>query len=104
MDRYKVELSIDSKEDIKDIALYIKNELKEPAIAIKYSKLLRDKIQSLEYHPEKFALIDSDIVKYDDFRKLVVKNYIVFYRVNDDEKIVNVERVLYGASDWKNIL
>jgi plasmid stabilization system protein ParE len=37
-------------------------------------------------------------------RKLIIKNYIAFYRINEDEKIVNVERILYSAADWKNKL
>ena len=44
------------------------------------------------------------VIKKYKFRRLIIKNYIAFYRINEDEKIVNVERILYGATDWKNKL
>jgi hypothetical protein len=33
-----------------------------------------------------------------------IKNYLIFFTVNEGEKIVNVIRFLYGRRDWKNIL
>ena len=59
---------------------------------------------TLKYNPQKFAIIDYDNIKQYKFRKLIIKNYIAFYRINEDEKIVNVERILYGEMDWKNKL
>lgn len=104
MVKYKVQLSIRAKNDFKSIISYIKNELLEPSIAKRYAKLIKKEIQNLEYSPQKFAIIDPKIIKYDNFRKLIIKNYIAFYRINEEEKIVNVERILYGGSDWKNKL
>ena len=58
----------------------------------------------MEYSPQKFAIIDDSSVKDLNFRKLIIKNYIAFYRINEENKIVNVERILYGASNWINEL
>ena len=103
-EKYKVELSIKAKDDIKSIVLYIKDVLNEPSIASRYAKTIRKEIQTLEYSPQKFAIIDDDTIKDLNIRKLNIKNYIAFYRVNEDKKIVNVERILYGSSDWINKL
>ena len=104
MEEYKIELSILAKEDYKSIIRYIKDKLLEPNIAEKYAELIKNKINTLKYNPQKFAIIDFDMIKKYKFRKLIIKNYIAFYRINEDEKIVNVERILYGATDWKNKL
>ena len=104
MKKYKVQLSIQAKNDYKSIIRYIKYELLEPIIAEKYAKLIKNELNSLEYQPQKFAIIDYDIIKKYNFRKLIIKNYIAFYRINEDEKIVNVERILYSGTDWKNKL
>lgn len=103
-EKYKIELSIKAKEDIKSIVLYIKNNLNEPSIASKYAKTIKEEIKTLEYSPKKFAIIDEDSIKDLNIRKLNIKNYIAFYRINEKEKVVNVERILYGASDWINKL
>ena len=104
MEEYKVKLSIQAKEDYKSIIKYIKYKLLEPNIAERYAELIKDEINTLKYNPQKFAIIDHDIIKEYKLRKLIIKNYIVFYRINEDENIVNVERILYGGTDWKNKL
>lgn len=104
MEEYNVELSIQAKEDYKGIIRYIKYKLLEPNIAERYAELIKNEINTLRYNPQKFAIIDYDMIKKYKFRKLIIKNYIAFYRINEDEKIVNVERILYGATDWKNKL
>jgi len=102
--KYIVRMSIKAKKDIQSIVDYIRYELMELSIARKYEKLIKEEIQRLEYSPQKYAAISSDNVKINNTRKLVVKNYIVFYRINEEEKIVNIVRVLYGRTDWKNKL
>ena len=103
-EKYELKLSIKAKDDLKSIVLYIKNNLNEPAIANKYAKIIREEIQTLGYSPQKFAVIDDNSVKDLNLRKLIIKNYIAFYRVNEENKVVNVERILYGASNWINEL
>ena len=103
-EKYKIELSIKAKEDIKDLLVYIKSELNEPTIASKYSKIIKEELKTLTYLPQKFAIIDDETIKDLKIRKLNIKNHIAFYRINEDRKIVNVERVLYSGSDWINKL
>lgn len=104
MEKYKVKLSIQAKNDYKCIIRYIKYKLSEPAIAEKYAKLIKSELDSLEYQPQRFAIIDYDIIKEYNFRKLIIKNYIAFYRIDENKKTVNIERILYGATDWKSKL
>lgn len=103
-EKYRIELSIKAKNDIKSIVLYIKNNLNEPSIANKYAKMIKEEIKTLEYSSKKFAIIDGDTIKDLKIRKLNIRNYLAFYRVNEEEKVVNVERILYGSSDWINKL
>ena len=98
-EKYRIELSIKAKNDIKSIVLYIKNNLNEPSIANKYAKMIKEEIKTLEYSPKKFTIIDGDTIK-----DLKIRKYLAFYRVNEEEKVVNVERILYGSSDWINRL
>ena len=102
MEEYKVELSIQAKEDYKSIISYIKYNLLESNIAEGYAELIKNEINTLKYNPERFAIIDYDIIKQYKIRKLIVKKYIVFYRINQDKKIVNIERILYSTTEWKN--
>lgn len=62
--------------------------------------LMKKEINSLEFYPQRFAIIDDDTIKDLNVRRLIVKNYIVFYRINEEKKIVNIDRIIYSASDW----
>lgn len=103
-ERYDVKLSIRAKKDLMSIVSYIKDELKEPNIAKKYAKILKTEIESLEYFPQKYSIIDNEKIKDLNMRKHIIKNYIAFYRINEEKKTVNVDRIIYGASDWINKL
>ncbi len=102
MKQYKIKFSKDARNDYLGIIRYIKYRLLEPDIANKYAKLIKEEIKKLEYDPQRFAIIPPDIIKYNNIRKLIIKKYIVFYRINEDEKIVNIERILYSAANWKD--
>ena len=103
-ERYDVKLSIRAKKDLMSIFSYIKDELKEQNIAKKYAKILKTEIESLEYFPQKYSIIDNEKIKDLNMRKHIIKNYIAFYRINEEKKTVNVDRIIYGASDWINKL
>ena len=100
MERYEIQLSMKAKNDYKKIIDYIKNELLEPSVARRYAELINSEIQALEYLPRKYSIIDDDTIKELEFRKLIIKNYIAFYKINEKEKIVAVHRILYGKSNW----
>jgi plasmid stabilization system protein ParE len=38
------------------------------------------------------------------YRKLIVKNYIAFFTVDEKAKTIDVERILYARRDWLRIL
>ena len=101
---YKIQLSIQAKQDYTKIISYLKNDLMEANIAEKYANLINNEIYSLKVNPQKFAIIDDDNLKKYNLRKLIIKNYIAFYRVDENKKLVNAERILYNKMNWKNIL
>ena len=57
-------------------------------------------IKGLEELPNRFERIIVKKYKNDILRRLVHKNFLVFYLVDDDKKEVNIVRVLYGGSNW----
>lgn len=100
MEKYTIKISLSASEDLKQIALYIKTALKVPSTARNYLKVIRQEIDKLAFLPNRHEIIEKEIINQSNVRKFIVKNYIIFYVVDDGEKIVNVERILYGASNW----
>ena len=102
MKKYNIEYSMESKQDLIDIKRYIKYNLQEPNTAQKLITKIKKEIDSLKDNPEIYSVIDDDIIKRFKIRKLVVDNYIVFYRINDEN--IQIVRVMYGRRNWITLL
>ena len=102
--KYNILLSAKAKEDIKNIVFYIKNVLKEPDIAGKYARMMEKEINELCYFPQRNMIIDDNIIVHLKIRKHVIKNYIIFYRISEENSMVNIERILHSSADWINEL
>lgn len=52
----------------------------------------------------RFALIDREPWKKEGIRKMTVKNFIVYYYINEDDKTIWITSVVYGRRDQLNVL
>ncbi len=97
---YKITLLPSAYEDIDKIFEYICNVLQNPQAAVSLINKIYKETDPLKTLPYIGAEIDIDISLKYTYRKLHVENYIVFYIVNEEEKSVDIIRVLYGKSNY----
>jgi addiction module RelE/StbE family toxin len=64
-----------------------------PGTSKRFFDLLKKKIIRLKTHPYSCPVYEDD----PDYRKLVVGDYLVFYIVNEDTKIIEIHRILHGS-------
>ncbi len=102
MKKYNIEYSKESKEDLIEIKQYINYNLQEPETANKLISKIRKLIRTLKENPEIYAIIDDDIIRKLEIRKLIVDNYIIFYRIKNDS--IEIVRIMYGRRNWINLL
>ena len=102
MDKYNVEYSKESKQDLIEIKQYIKYNLQEPETAQRIISKIRNEINNLKYNPKICSIIDDDMIKKLEIRKLVVDNYIIFYRIKNYN--IEIVRIMYGRRNWINLL
>lgn len=93
-----------AKQDMVNIVSYISHELLNPqaanALADEFINEI-DKLAKFPYiHPMYYPL--KPLIY--EYRKLVVKNYIVFYRVDEDKKQIIVSRVIYQKRNYNDLL
>ena len=104
MDIYKVSLTETARDDLRDIVKYISSQLNAPTTALNMLQTIKAAISKLETIPSAYPLARDDRLAALGYRLLPVKNYIAFYIVDEKEKTVDVDRILYGRRDWRNIL
>ncbi len=102
MNKYNIEYSKESKQDLIGIKQYIKYNLQEPETSQKLISKIRNEINNLKSNPEIYAIIDDGLIKKLEIRKLIVDNYIVFYRIKNNN--IEIVRVMYGRRNWINLL
>jgi plasmid stabilization system protein ParE len=104
MARYKVDVSEPAENDLRDIVRYISAQLSAPITATKMMDAIEEAIGGLTDMPQKCPPVTDERLASMGYRKIVVKNYIAFFTINENSKIVDVERILYGRRDWLRIL
>lgn len=102
MDKYNIEYSKESKEDLIEIKQYIKYNLQEAETAQKLISKIRNEINKLKNNPKIYSIIDDDMIKQLEIRKLIVDNYIVFYRIKGCN--IEIVRVMHRRRNWINLL
>lgn len=102
--KYKVVLTAPAQNDLLKNAAYISDNLLNPIAADKYLNEATDKLRELADMPYMYATVNDEMLSQLGVRMLRINNYIVFYRINDDEQIVTILRIVYEKRDWQHIL
>ena len=101
---YNLRITDRALDDMAAIHKHIAEILLEPQTALNMIDLLEESINKLRHMPHSRPVVTDARLSLVGYRKLVVKNYIVFFTVDNKASIVNIERVLYGRRDWVQIL
>lgn len=101
---YRLEYLPSALEDLVETARYIGVELKSPDAAERLAVKLIAAIENAREFPYAAPLyLPIRALKY-EYRRLVVQNYLVFYRVDEAKKLVTVARVIYAGRDHSPLL
>ena len=101
---YTVKLTSDANNDINQIVVFIHLESKDRDTAISYLDLLEESVLSLERLPERGSNPRYKILRNQGYWFLVVKSHLIFYKVDQENKIVTISRVLHNKSHYQNFL
>jgi len=100
MAKYRVDISEPAEADLRDIVRYISAQLSVPVTAMK----MMEALSKLSDMPRGYPLLRDDRLASMGYRRVDVKNYTAFFTINEKEKVVDVERILYARRDWANLL
>lgn len=98
----KIHYSPESRRDLDDIWDYIVSDLQNRSAAERVIDHIMDAVDPLKNFAEMGTPLSSIADIGTDYRFLVSGNYMVFYRVQDND--VYIDRVLYGRSDYMSVL
>jgi len=91
-----------ARQDIIEILTYIKNDLNNPPAALNFRNSIAKRSQALLRFPKLGATLGKTDNRFQDYRYLVLENYLLIYAVTEEE--IRVLRVLYARSDYMRLL
>lgn len=102
--RFEIILTPSALNDMRGIYEYITETLLSGTAAENLIDKIEDRILQLEMFPYSCELVQDEALRTKGYRKLIIDNYIVFYKVEDIEGQVVIMRILYGAQNYLGIL
>ena len=100
--KYEIKIFPLARLDMEQIFEYIAVNLCNPTAAICQINNFEKALEYVCIFPESCPQVNNEYVNDKSLRKLVVNNYIIFYRVKKTES--QIVRVLYGMRNYEDLL
>ena len=101
---YKLEYLPVAQRDMVEIVRYIGGELQNPTAAARLAMEMVNAAESVLTFP--YALPSYQPIRSlkREYRKILVQNFLMFYWVDEEKKLVTVARVVYAKRDISRLL
>lgn len=99
MSAYRIIMTPDAADGLAELVDYIANVLLARDTARSYVRAIREEIASLAEMPAVYKLMDEEPWRSRGVRRFLVKNFYVYYRVEETTKTVYVLNVIYARRD-----
>lgn len=101
---YEVKVTRQALEQMQEITHYIAHELCAPDAAYDLLDEMEDTINALTDMPKRMPLVDEEPWRTEGVRKALVKNFIIYFWVDDENVKVQVIAVIYEKRDQQEQL
>ncbi len=101
---WNIHITQQAQLDIIDAADYIEFVLFNPDAADSLLDEVEKTIGSLSHMPDRIHPVDDPILLMFGIRFIMVKNYLLFYAIDEENTTVYIVRFLHNKQNWKLIL
>ncbi len=104
MQKFNLKFTKLAQTDLDKTYYYISSTLISPRAAGRLMDSIEQSILRLLEFPLSCPCVEIEPFKTKGYRKLIVGNYIVFYKVDNKKRDVIIMRIVYGARNYKEVL
>ncbi len=104
MEKYIVEISKTAEQDLEDIISYLRYNLAGNIVADRYKILFKQELRYLENVAGSMPILDEELTGHKNIRKINVRNYIIFYIVDEENSKALVLRIGHAFMEWEKFL
>lgn len=91
-------------QDLDNILGYISYTLANPSAASSFADEVEACYSNLERMPLMYEFCHDPRLQALKYHKAIIKNYVMVYKVDEDEKSVNILRFFYGRQDYEKMI
>ena len=99
MNEYRIKITRQAREQLKEIRRYIEKELLSPNAAANTLAAIKKEIQALPIMPARIHLTPEQPWYDYGIRRDRVKNYYIYFWIDEEKKIVQIMAVIYVRRD-----
>ena len=102
MQEYNVVFSETAESDLDEVVEYLSNF--SPSIARRYYDEIMVKALSLALMPHRCPFVQDDVLREKGYRWLFVRNYTIFYVIEEIGNIVDIRAIMYSGREYTALL
>lgn len=99
MNSYEIIVTPDAEADLHEIRDYIAETLLVPDVALNYIRVIRKEMEKLSYMADIIAPAEREPWRSRGVRKIMAKNFYIYYRPDEVSGRVYVLNVIYAKRD-----
>ncbi len=98
-EEYDVKITEQAKAQMREIVRYFSIDLQMPDTSLRLLNTLEKGIASLAWFPNRIALTEEEPWRGYGIHKLLVKNFLVYFWIDEAARKVQVTAVVHGSRD-----
>ena len=101
---YEVRITLQAQAHLREIRDYIAQKLLAPEAAKSTVQRLGTVMASLSQMPKRVPLVEEESWRSEGVRVKAIRNFLIYFWVNEAEKTVQVIAVIYARRDQTSVL
>jgi toxin ParE1/3/4 len=101
---YKVKLTDHAVAQLQEAVIYISKVLQASTVAKHWAARVKKELASLSTMPARYPLTEEEPWHTEGIHKMSVENFLVYYWINEEKKIVWITAIVYARRDQLRVL
>lgn len=101
---YRVLRTDKAEDQLREVIFYIAEDTGDVDVALAYLGKIESAINRLQEFAESGSPPRYSILKKQGYRVLVVERHLVFYRINEADKLVIIYAIVDGRREYLNLI
>jgi Plasmid stabilization system protein len=102
--KYKILRTDKAEDQLREIIFYMADDSGDVNIALGYLDKIETAINRLQEFPESGSIPRYSILKKQGYRVVIIERHLVFYKINEEDKLVIIYAILDGRREYRNLI